>query len=117
MKLFTNFLLMAITLYFVQAEESEKYQDCSLESTLVGTLTVGIVLYYVTLPIFWVIGSTASFILGPFYAPISSIFGIIFPFASYVYLVGLLVPNEEIAQQMRSAASKIFSIQDISLEK
>ena len=116
MKQFPKILLLAIILCSAQAEESENdLEDCSRHA-LIGTLTVGMVLYYLTLPLFWLLSSSFSLILGPFYAPISSIFGFIFPFASYVYLVGLLVPNEEIIMQVRSAATKIFTSQEVSFE-
>ena len=63
------FLLLAIFLIsHVQETESNKTEektgiqsveeeDCpTIEGTLVGTLTVGIILYYTTLPLFWGLG-------------------------------------------------------------
>ena len=118
------FLLLAIFLIsHVQGTESNKTEektaiqsveeeDCpTIEGTLVGLLTVGIILYYMTLPVFWGLGWIFGGILGPLYPYLEGIFEFLAPGLGYMYLVGLIVPKEEILPKINTAMERTFAPQ------
>ena len=79
---FQMFLLAIIFLLIshVQAAENmeekttEDIKDCA-ETALTGLLTVGISLYYITLPVRWFLESIVSTILGSWYPPLDTLIG------------------------------------------